>query len=95
VGTTCPDDEVRRRHSSPTLLTLAVPEGGAEAMGSSTSGRRRHQRLHRVILAMGGSPEGPRYELFTDHPTRSTPSRSGESINGTRVVLGSGSCLGK
>jgi hypothetical protein len=32
---------------------------------------------------------------FTVEPTRSTPSRSGKSINGTRAVLGSGSCLGK
>jgi hypothetical protein len=44
---------------------------------------------------MGGSPEGPRYELFTVLPTRSTPRWSEGPINGTRAVLGSGSCLGK
>jgi hypothetical protein len=80
VGATGSDNEVRRRHCSPLLQTLTDLEGGAEAMGSSTSGRRHHQRLHRVILALGGSPEGPRYELFTVLPTRSTPSRSGKSI---------------
>jgi hypothetical protein len=33
--------------------------------------------------------------LFTVLPTRSTPSRSDDSINGTRVVLACRSCLGR
>jgi hypothetical protein len=62
VGATGSDYEVRRRHCSTPLQTLTDPEGGAEAMGSSTSRCCRHQHLHRVVLAMGGSPEGPRYD---------------------------------
>jgi hypothetical protein len=50
--------------------------------------------LHRAVLVVDGSPE-PRYELHTVQPTRSTTSRSGDSINGIRARLGSRSCLGK
>jgi hypothetical protein len=43
---------------------------------------------------MDGS-QGQRYDLHRAQPTRSTPSRFGDSINGTRAVLGSGSYSGQ
>jgi hypothetical protein len=61
----------------------------------ATGPRRGHQRLSTEPSSpwMAHRDQGMIHTVCS--PTRSTPSRSGKSINGTRAVLGSGSCSGR
>jgi hypothetical protein len=56
VGTTGSEDEVRRRHCSPTAETLTVAEGHAEAMGCTTAATTP------TVAA--------RAQIFTDEPVK-------------------------
>jgi hypothetical protein len=69
---------------------------------TTTGPHRRRPRLHCVSLPSAElhqqnqrSVQGFRVCHSQYNPTRSTPSRSGDSINGIRAVLGCRSCLGK
>jgi hypothetical protein len=92
-------DEVRRRHRKPHTPSPSRPRGSAEATGclthAATGPRRGHQRLSTEPSSpwMAHRDQGMIHTVYS--PTRSTPSRSGNAINGTRALLGCGSCLGK